>query len=160
MKYGPKPIDPKVRFMNKVVVSDGCWEWTGTKNNQGYGMFMFASPKKIPASRAAWIIFNGQIGKYISVCHRCDNPGCVNPSHLFVGTHAQNMKDMRDKGRHKCVGHPGTKNGASKLNDEKVREIRRLGTNRTPHKDISRMFGVSCSNISHVLTRRTWGHVS
>jgi hypothetical protein len=161
-KYGPKPIDPTQRFMAKLVATDNlsCWEWTGAKNNKGYGMFMLESPNKIPASRAAWILFRDQIPEGYSVCHHCDNPGCVNPEHLFLGTHADNMHDMHHKGRHKYVVHRGSNNGVAKLDEAKVSEIKRMLRAKVPHKTIAKMFGVASSGISHIATGRNWRHVA
>ena len=90
------------RFFSFVSVgsADACWPWTGRKFENGYGQFKLGS-KCRKASRVSWELHNGPIpeGKY--VLHRCDNPPCVNPTHLFLGTHKENMSDMVAKGRHK-----------------------------------------------------------
>ena len=87
------------RFWNKVDKTDDCWNWTASKNIQGYGYFRFDG-KMRKAHRMAWLLVNGEIPDGMCVCHTCDNPGCVNPIHLWLGTNQDNMDDMNNKGRH------------------------------------------------------------
>jgi hypothetical protein len=81
-----------------VVVASGCWEWLGSKNVRGYGNAEFRR-EKLPAPRLAYRTFKGLIPKGMLVCHTCDNPGCINPEHLWLGTVADNARDMALKGR-------------------------------------------------------------
>lgn len=98
----------EARFWAKVAVAgpDECWEWTASKTQHGYGQIMVtASPRKITrAHRAAWVLTCGPVPDGMVVCHRCDNPGCCNPAHLFVGTQLDNIADMVAKGRNVVPG--------------------------------------------------------
>lgn len=99
-KYALSLCSEMCRFMHYVLKTDYCWLWSGGRNRAGYGKFSM-NGKVIAASRASYILFNGQIteGKYI--CHTCDNPPCVNPAHLWEGTASENQIDSVQKGRHR-----------------------------------------------------------
>jgi hypothetical protein len=86
------------RFWNKVERGDGCWEWRGAKSRFGYGRFIVGRNNRL-AHRVAWAATRGEIPVGMNVCHRCDNPSCVNPDHLFLGTQRDNVRDMHEKGR-------------------------------------------------------------
>ena len=98
------------RFNKKYIINEvtDCWEWTAAINNIGYGMFRWGPGKMRTAHRASYELFTGPIPAGLSVCHKCDNPLCVNPKHLWTGTHKQNYDDMVSKGRAK-VGLKGCK---------------------------------------------------
>jgi len=87
------------RFFNFAVQGSDCWKWTGAKHVFGYGMIRDESGKKITASRASWLIHFGEPPAGMYVCHKCDNPECSNPAHLFLGTAKDNSQDMFEKGR-------------------------------------------------------------
>ena len=102
------------RLLNKIIVDDvtDCWLWQGGKNNLGYGMIRDEN-KMRTSHRVSYEEHNQvKIPKGMCVCHRCDNPACINPNHLWLGTRGDNMQDMITKGRHKCWG--GGKPGISK----------------------------------------------
>lgn len=89
------------------VVANGCWEWTGTKNRQGYGvvgLYIGGAAIGVPAPRLQWMHHHGEIPAGQVVMHSCDNPPCINPDHLLIGTQKDNLDDMRRKGRHR-VGY-------------------------------------------------------
>ena len=136
----------------------GCWIWTGSLGSTGYGAFG-AQGKTRKAHRVSWEIHNGEIPKHDSshgmcVCHKCDNPRCVNPSHLFLGTNTDNVRDMVRKGRH--VPPIGEFGGASKLTEADVRAIRNDA--RTTRK-IAEDYPVSKSQIHSIKSGNSWKHI-
>lgn len=126
----------------------GCWLWTATTNRYGYGQFRFDGGR-MTAHRAAWILFVSLIPDGLHVLHHCDVPSCVNPSHLFLGTHQDNMRDRDSKGR-KSIGQ---RNGKSKLTPSQVIEIR---DSKEPAKDLSKRFGIAVSTVYYVRGPWCW----
>lgn len=114
---GPRGgIDPAVRFWRNVRKTEGCWLWTGKRADGRYGMFKLGA-KSMHPSRAVYILTHGPIvDASLQVCHRCDNPPCVRPDHLFLGTAKENMADAMAKGR--------LRGGVPKVTDEQRAEIR------------------------------------
>lgn len=100
--------DPEVRFWEKVEKGEDCWIWTGCKATGGYGTIFVPDNrrKNTMAHRYSWILHYGEIPEGIFICHLCDNPPCVNPKHLFMGTAADNSKDKWEKGRQGKIGKP------------------------------------------------------
>ncbi len=151
------------KFWSKVSVEgeNDCWEWNGIKNRQKYGIVVLSrsagKTRNVLAHRFAYEMANGQIkDKDICVCHRCDNPSCVNQRHLFLGTRADNHADMVQKGRHFVPDSVGESNGKARLSVEEVLKIR---SSPLPHFVLAGIFGVKPAAISKIKTRRTWDHV-
>lgn len=107
----------KARFWVKVNQTDYCWEWSSAFNKDGYGMFNLKG--EVLAHRISYQIINGSISKKILVCHSCDNPKCVNPSHLFTGTQFDNMFDKQLKSNNRRQGRSSKYHGVSWRNDSK-----------------------------------------
>ena len=144
-----------VRFWKNVDRQEGgCWVWTAAKASTGYGCFHDKRPYR--THRYSWLIHNGPIPAGLLVLHKCDNRLCINPDHLFLGTHAENSQDMVNKGRSKGPNNAGEKHGESKLTDAAVREIR-----ESPLKgrELAAKFGVSESAVSMVRRGKSWTHV-
>ena len=135
------------------ITESGCFIFNGTILSTGYGVFWFKN-KPFSAHRFSWIINYGDIPEKMCVCHKCDIPSCVNPHHLFLGTHAENAADRDKKGRGNYSR--GEKKKNSKLTEEDVKKIR---LDNSPHRKIAIDYGVARSVISRVKNRSRWGHV-
>lgn len=153
------------RFWKKVDRSGGpnaCWPWLGTTNQQGYGICPTPGPGGSRlAHRVAYEMTNGFLPAGQCALHRCDNPPCCNPAHLWSGTRPDNSADMARKGRagHAGGGPEGEANGAARLNPEKVVAIRAARARGRSLYRIADDFGVSRMTISKVVKRETWQHV-
>lgn len=151
------------RFWRKVDKRgpDECWEWTAGRTSYGYGQIWSGGQrrKKLLAHRVAWELANGPIPQgeeYHGVCvlHRYDNPGCCNPAHLFLGTHADNMRDMIEKERQAY----GEANGRAKLTKLQVREVPHLAALGYSQRRIAHILGIKHAAVSHIMTGKTWRH--
>ena len=147
--------DPVERFWKHVSKTESCWLWSGAKLKSGYGAFNRGSAVVVTAHRFSFEMANGQIPDGICVLHRCDVKTCVRPDHLFLGTKADNIKDMYAKGR----GNPprGERSPSAKLTEDQVRTIR--ADCRSPRK-IAKQFDVARSTIRNIKKYRKWAHVS
>ena len=102
LSFKKSPIDRFWKYVDLPfdATNDECWNWIGGKDKDGYGVFGLSSKRKaIRAHKFSYIFYKGQLGKPLQVCHTCDNPSCVNPSHLFLGTAKDNVQDCHRKGR-------------------------------------------------------------
>jgi len=161
-------VPVNVRFWSKVAVDseESCWVWRGTTNRSGYGFFKVKAGEQRLAHRVSWEFRNGPIPAGLCVCHRCDNPPCVNPAHLFLGTQGDNLADMRAKGRqgHGTIGRPGTPgedHGSAKMTDEKVREIRsRYALGGITQVALASEFSIDQKQVSNIIRRVNWRHVA
>ena len=152
----------ETRFWSKVNIPHGgfgCWEWTSGKNGQGYGQFYLSSfpGRCVSAHRIAWILSLGKIPAGVLALHHCDNPACVNPAHLFLGTHADNAHDRDQKGRR--LPPAGALNGNAKLTEADIQTIRDWDNSGVPRAEIARRLGVSPPLISRVMLGKAWKHV-
>lgn len=151
----------KERFEDKFesITESGCWIWTAYSLPNGYGRFGLNGKTEL-AHRAAYMLYKGRIPEGMCVCHTCDTPACVNPDHLFLGTHVDNMQDCKSKGRLTKGDTKGEINGKSKLTEKSVLEIRDL-LNNSPYSqvEISKIYGVFYTAISKIKYRQTWGHI-
>lgn len=138
----------------------GCWLWAGMTNGSGYGIMKVASlPQfKTPLThRISYFLHNGEFNYALHVLHICDNPICVNPDHLFLGTHQDNMDDRTRKNRTNRIAPKGSKCGASSLNEDQVREIRSISGQT--QRQIAERYSVNQATIYYILARKTWKHI-
>ena len=152
--------DPIPRFWNLVIkgtTPDGCWDWKGWKNPEGYG-YLAVEGKDVRAHRFSYILHKGEIPTGLFVCHSCDNPSCTNPLHLWLGDNSQNMRDMRRKGRQNDTGKAqGSLNGRSKLIKKDIQYIRNSFAEKKHTKtELSKMFKTSYSNVAGIISHIYW----
>lgn len=153
------PIQVKCRpfaelFWEKVRRGDGCWEWIGTRVNDRYGQTT-KKGRHVLAHRASWELANGPIPVGMQVLHRCDNPPCVRPDHLFLGTHEDNMQDMASKHR----GSEGERSPTAKLTDAIVLEAKRRYRTGKSINSMAGEYGIDQSVLNRAVNGKRWKHV-
>ncbi|WP_373325646.1 HNH endonuclease [Sporomusa paucivorans] len=150
----------KNKFFSKVKMCDsGCWEWQGGLSDKGYGR-IWVNKKLIQSHRLSYAIFNGTIPPGLCICHKCDNPKCVNPDHLFAGTMGDNNKDRDAKGRHKWGSLYGEMNPGAKLTKNEVIEIRARLEHGEKQAVLARMFNISEIAIYKIKNNLKWKNVN
>lgn len=141
------------------ITETGCWVWIAGSTRTGYGRH-YVNGTTVYAHRHAYELWIGPIPNGLYVLHKCDNPSCVNPQHLFVGSHLDNVADMiakgRNSGNHKGVGEA---NGRSKLSAPEVKSIRQRYKNGESQTALSREFDLGVTAINKVVTYKTWKHL-
>lgn len=140
------------RFVAKIHPREsGCWEWIGARHRKGYGKIVGAQGTQY-AHRVAWVLKHGPIPDELMVLHRCDNPRCCNPAHLFLGTHADNMRDMVVKGRGRLIAK-----WAARLTESEVLAIR---VDARTQRDIAAAYGVCQNAVGRIKRGETWKHLA
>lgn len=150
-----RPALDQGAFLERVEFEPfgGCWLWSGSLNGNGYGHVRHGG-RVLLAHRLAWTIWRGAIPDGLFLCHKCDIRCCVNPDHLFLGTHAENMQDMWSKGRHGA--NRGEASHHAKLTEAQVGEIRSALAAGVPQREIAKDHGVTQSSISNIARGSTW----
>lgn len=148
-------MEVKERFWSKVDIKgpDECWNWKAGKNESGYGHF-WLDQHNVKAHRVSWLLSNGDIPDKMCVCHKCDNPSCINPSHLFLGTNNDNVKDRNKKNRQYRA--QGERHGRSKLTTAQVIEIR---SDARPSKVIAEAYNISNNYVYDLKSKKRWNFV-
>jgi len=162
MRQTPKKIQASADldriFQSGITKTESCWLWSGAKNKLGYGSFSLHG-KHFFAHRYSFFSANPDADQSFLVCHRCDNPSCVRPDHLFLGTDADNMKDMVLKGRWKNKVSLGSLNGAAKLSESQVLEIRKLKAQGLTYSKLAEMFSI-CHASAWNVVNKYWRHLA
>ncbi len=146
----------KERLNARSAAVGDCQEWQRPLNGGGYGSVRFEG-KAWMAHRLSYTLNFGPIPYGLQVLHRCDNPKCIKPSHLFLGSQRENMADMDEKGRR--YNSRGEASGAAKLNNDTVLEIRAMHESGETLKALAKRFGVHRVTVGLVVRRRTWTHI-
>ena len=161
------PAAERARAYYQKTTKEECWPWTGAKDSKGYGRILNDDQRVTAATRVVWAGENGPIPGGMNLLHRCDNPKCVNPDHLFVGTLKDNSQDCKRKGRHRYIlsGHPpphyrGSKNPHAKMSEATVASYRhRLATKQVSLRGLARETGLDVKTLANMRDRVTWRHV-
>lgn len=164
-----KSPPPEEFFWSKIKKTDTCWIWQGRVDRNGYGKFHVGSI--FLAHRYSYQLHNGPLAPGMFVCHKCDNPPCCNPDHLFLGTAADNIKDAAAKGRmargERNAAHlypdrvlRGSGHACSKLTEEQVRELRDdYAAGGVTQQQLAKRYNINNSTVCYILKRRTWTHI-
>jgi len=153
-KRGPRPFTVELIESRCIKIPDaGCWIWDGRISGHGYGRLKYLN-KDVGAHRASYIAHNGPIPDGMSILHKCDVRCCVNPYHLYAGTHQENMDDMKTRGR--TYRSSGAKAVHAKLSDADAIDI---FNSSLLYKEIAIKYGVSPTTVSNIKTKKRWRHI-
>jgi hypothetical protein len=143
----------RLPFEHRYLVDpiSGCWIWTGARSEQAYG-YLTIDGKEVKAHRYSYELHKGPIPDGLDVLHSCDNPPCVNPDHLFLGTGLENLADASAKGRMAR----GERHYLAKLTEAQVRQVRELYAAGVTQKDLAVRFGTSRGNVGYIVRRERW----
>lgn len=148
--------DQAIRWIGWTVTPQGCWEWNGQRDRQGYGQIWFdGRTRKVP--RLAYTTWVGGVPTELMVRHRCDNPPCLNPDHFELGTGLDNMRDKMDRGRH--VSTCGKDSHLAVRTEDEIREIRRLHSAGWPYRRIAAHLSLDHGYVGRVVRRHIWKSV-
>lgn len=151
----PRPTAAERIAARSEPAPNGCRLWKRATDSQGYGRLWVAGVQR-RAHRVAFELAHGKIARGLLLRHTCDTPSCVNPDHLVVGSHADNMRDMVERGR----SQRGEGHYAAKLAEADVRQIRaRYAAGGVLQRQLAAEYGVSSAQVSSIITRRTWRHL-
>lgn len=147
------------RFWKKVEVrtKNQCWPWLGAKERFGHGRFKLNTKSAVYAHRLSYEIENGPIPDGACVCHSCDNPSCVNPNHLWLGTRGDNNRDRATKGR--SYDNRGENHNQAILNNNSVKSIRKRFLDGEAQTALAKEYGVSIAAINMICKHKTWKHI-
>jgi len=145
------------RFISKFEKGqlDDCWPWLAGKLRAGYGIFHISHRKPRLAHRMMWELENGQIPAGLDVLHKCDNPPCVNPNHLFLGTQRDNGQDMARKGR----SYRGPRPWCRKFFDMEIEAIRKMRDEDWPFRTIAKQFDCNESSIRQICSHKSYKEI-
>ncbi len=158
-----KTIEEKL-LNNREIDENDCWNWTGARispksSKFRYGTLNVGKGKTELVHRLAYTLWIAKIPFGLFVCHKCDNPACFNPDHLFVGDNQDNMRDKVKKGRSYTGDHKGENNAAAKLTTEQVQDIKQLLTDGMKYKFIAEKYGITSAAVSAIKNEDRWGHI-
>lgn len=152
-----KKVPINERLLSKIDKNDetNCWEWTGSLSKFGYGRIGFRD-KVYLTHRISYEIFNGSFDQNLFVCHKCDNPKCINPEHLFLGSQLDNMKDCSTKKRAFSRSFPGEDNPFAKLSNKDASLIRCKLKKGYKGKELAKLYNVNATTISNIKNNKTY----